>query len=908
MHKAANRKKRTFCAFILACLWPVAERPSAAPSQANSAPTNVAVEWASGRPQGQVQVIHGTITQMKLTRGRGRVEGHRFLAEQDGPFRIEIQINGSAVTLGKGSTLVTIQADKHPFSFFLRDVDSRFPIFIPAYQVTVTKSSDLRSYERIQAELRARGLQAPLRRIESEPEESFSEAASNTRKLRCQTWLGLTRDIRIFGVGERLDWIQPRFHGEEVSLPETQNKPCRYDFLMGRGWGAVEQITRQLEESTLPILKGALIDEDVHYDLTAFASLESTSLSAQTLRGTNFLVADGYGRGHMFTPAQQTQFDELRSAETKQPEETVLFLRMTAVNQGEVPRYAFFRNATPSSAQKPEWSFDGQQGFGLYPNGRVFAISKLNGQPLPQSEVALLLRPGETATLEIFLPHRPIPAERATKLAGNSFAQRHKESRDFWKNKLASGAGIHLPEQRITEMIQAGLLHLDLVTYGLEPKGTLTSTIGVYSAIGSESSPIIQFFDSMGWHDVARRALQYFLDKQHEDGFMQNFGGYMLETGAVLWSLGEHYRYTRDEAWVRQVAPKVLKSCEYLLKWRQRNQREELRGKGYGLLEGKTADPEDPFHSFMLNGYAYMGLSRASELLARSDPAQSQRWKQEAESFKQDIRRAFFEAMGRSPVIPLGDGTWCPTVAPWTEYLGPLALQADGGQWFTHGAMVSRDSLLGPLYLVFQEILAPEEPEATFLLQFHNALMTQRNVAFSQPYYSRHPIVHLRRGEVKPFLKAYYNTLSSLADRETYTFWEHYYGASPHKTHEEGWFLMDTRWMLYLEKGDRLDLLPGIPRNYLANGQHIDLKNVASYFGPFSLQVESQLDQGQIHATVECNSDRRPRVVELRLPHPLGKRAVWVQGGTYDPETERVKIEPFSGQAKVVLRFGSGSE
>lgn len=148
-------------------------------------------------------------------------------------------------------------------------------------------------------------------------------------------------------------------------------------------------------------------------------------------------------------------------------------------------------------------------------------------------------------------------------------------------------------------MIQAGLLHLDLVAYGLEQKGTLTSTIGVYSAIGSESSPIIQFFDSMGWHDVARRALQYFLDKQHEDGFMQNFGGYMLETGAVLWSLGEHYRYTRDEVWVRQVAPKVLKSCEYLLKWRQRNQREELRGKGYSLLEGKTADLEDPFHSFI---------------------------------------------------------------------------------------------------------------------------------------------------------------------------------------------------------------------------------------------------------------------------------------------------------------------
>ena len=78
--------------------------------------------------------------------------------------------------------------------------------------------------------------------------------------------------------------------------------------------------------------------------------------------------------------------------------------------------------------------------------------------------------------------------------------------------------------------------------------------------------------------------------------------------------------------------------------------------------------------------------------------------------------------------------------------------------------------------------------------------------------------MHLRRGEVKPFLKSYYNTVAGLADRDTYTFWEHYFGASPHKTHEEAWFLMDSRWMLYMERGEGLDLLPGIPRDYLQAG------------------------------------------------------------------------------------------
>ena len=158
--------------------------------------------------------------------------------------------------------------------------------------------------------------------------------------------------------------------------------------------------------------------------------------------------------------------------------------------------------------------------------------------PLSQEEIAVELKPGETATFELYLPHRPISNERALKLAKTKFSDRLDECRAFWKSKLAVAAKIDLPEQRIKEMIQAGLLHLDLITYGQEPKGTLTSTIGVYNAIGSESSPIIQFMDSMGWHDVARRALMYFLDKQHDDGFIQNFGDYMLETGAALWSLG----------------------------------------------------------------------------------------------------------------------------------------------------------------------------------------------------------------------------------------------------------------------------------------------------------------------------------------------------------------------------------
>jgi hypothetical protein len=850
----------------------------------------IAIAWcpASDPPQGEIAVANGTIESEA-----------RFAAPAAGPYRLELQVTGSETPYGASATVLSVKSARSPFSFFLRDARRDHPIYIPEYGVAVTEAADRRSCEAIARDIRGKGLRTKLQQVAAEPEESFANAAANTRSLSCQTWLGLSRDIRIFGVGERLDWIQPRFHGNEVPLPEAADRPVRYNFLMGRGWGAADHITRRLEDGVLPILEGKLVDDDITYALTAFATLESSPLRADTVRGTHYLVADNFGHGHMFTPPQKAALDALMPGEMNQPEETVLFVRIVATNTARVPRYAFFKNVAPSVAGG--YSFDRANGLAVYKSGRVFAASLLNGRPLTQEEAAIAIRPGETATLEMRVPNRPVARERALKLLEANFDSRHAECRRYWQAKLAAAAHIQVPEQRISEMLQAGLLHLDLIAYGREPEGTINPTIGVYTAIGSESSPIIQFMDSMGWHSTARRALTFFLDKQHDDGFIQNFGGYMLETGAALWSIGEHYRYTRDDAWARSIAPKIEKACEYLHNWRARNLRDDLRGKGYGMLEGKTADPEDLFRSFMLNGYAYIGMARAAEMLAGVDAGASARWRREAEELKADIRTALVGTMGRSPVIPLGDGTWCPTAGPWAEHNGPLSLFTDGEKWFTHGAMVSRDSLLGPIYLIFQEVIDPAEDASTFLLNFHNDLMTTRNAAFSQPYYSRHPVSHLRRGEVKPFLKAWYNTVSSLADRQTYTFWEHYFGASPHKTHEEAWFLMDTRWMLYMERGNGIDLLPGVPRAYLEPGKAIVLDKVATYFGPLSLRVQSSA--GTVRATVECAGSRKPQFAAIRVPHPRGLKAVSVTGGTYNARTERVRIEPFTGRASVVVTY-----
>ena len=123
------------------------------------------------------------------------------------------------------------------------------------------------------------------------------------------------------------------------------------------------------------------------------------------------------------------------------------------------------------------------------------------------------------------------------------------------------------------------------------------------------------------------------------------------------------------------------------------------------------------------------------------------------------------------------------------------------------------------------------------------------NVAFSQPYYNLLPFVNLRKGKRKAFLSEFYGAFATMSDRETYSFWEHYFLATPHKTHEQGWFLMRVKEMLYYED-ENLNLLSGIPDAWRKNGKRIYLKNAKCNFGEFSLEV---VFGKQVRVTIESD-------------------------------------------------------
>ncbi|MEK7412195.1 MAG: hypothetical protein AAB263_02625 [Planctomycetota bacterium] len=871
--------------------------------------TTICIEWMTGKPAGSIELKNGVVRGVKIVKGHGKTAKNKFAFTGKAPFRLAVSLDGFDFTLQADKPLVKVNTTADPFSFFLRDVSKDFPIIILDGRVCVLSGNDKRSYLEIEESISGLHKKTYLERIKEEPEEDFDSAATKVRKMVCPTWLGTGRhDIRNFEVGfvnedyhSAWNWIQPKNHHRNVIPPDTGGNAIVYCFSLGRGIGVTHHLKKRLEDGVLPIVNAEYKDESIDYRVKIFVSAESGNVNTRNITGTHYLVADKHSGGVVVTDKEKYACEEILRNQPQPNEESVLFLKIEAVNTADVPRYAWFQSIIPEAVgvfAKINWQLERETGFSSYSAENIFCVSSLNGEPLCERENAVLLKPGEHVAFVAKVPHVPISRARARKLANVDFEKAFRNCNAFWAKKIKPSEKITVPEKRINEMIRAGLAHLDIVTYGKDPAGALAACVGVYSPIGTESSQIIQFYDSLGLHDTAERCLEYFLEKQHENGEMMNYDRYTIETGAVLWNIGVHYAYTHDLAWANKIKGKVLLACKFISDWRARNMSKELLGKGYGMIAGKCADPEDPFHSFMLNGYAYLGLKHSGKMLLDIDRNAAKKILKEADELKNCMVSTLNEAVANSPVVPLGDGTWCRTCPTWPEMDGPCALYVDKKNvLYSHGAYI-RD-ILGPLYAVFCEVLEPKGKLANALLNSSAELLYQNNSAFSQPYYSPHPWIHLQRGETKEYLKAYYNTLAALADRDTYSFWEHLFRVSPHKTHEEGWFLMYCRWMLYMEHGNELNLLYGTPEKWFADGNVIEVKKVKCYFGELAFRVESSLNQGHLHMEIHCNSQRKPKAVNVKIPTSI--KITRVQGGRYDKITGIIRIENFTGQAKLVL-------
>jgi hypothetical protein len=110
--------------------------------------------------------------------------------------------------------------------------------------------------------------------------------------------------------------------------------------------------------------------------------------------------------------------------------------------------------------------------------------------------------------------------------------------------------------------------------------------------------------------------------------------------------------------------------------------------------------------------------------------------------------------------------------------------------------------------------------------------------------------------------------------------------------------------MLVMEETNSLWLARATPRAWLQQGKRISVKNAPTYFGPVSYEIMSDVENGNVTATVELPSRSSPETILLRLrqPETTPFQSVTVNGSAwtdYDSKREVIRLHGLSGTAHV---------
>ncbi|MCX7598917.1 MAG: hypothetical protein N2512_08640, partial [Armatimonadetes bacterium] len=445
-----------------------------------------------------------------------------------------------------------------------------------------------------------------------------------------------------------------------------------------------------------------------------------------------------------------------------------------------------------------------------------------------------------------------------------------------------------------------------------------------YGPLESEANSIIYGMDLMGHHDFSRRALEYFIHRYNPAGYLTT-GYTIMGTGWHLWTLAEHVRLASDREWLRAHADEVARVCEWIVRQRRKTMRVGPDGQKlpeYGLMPpGVMADWNAYGYFMYLNSHFCAGLRDAAEALAAMGHPRAEEFRREAEDFRSEILRAYRWMQERAPVLPLRDGTWVPSYPSLLYCPGLTAEFFPGADW---GRVFANNVEVGVHHLIAAGLLEPSSPQADWIVHYmedgpfladgfgeYPGAESERDpfnlggFAKLQPYYCRIAEVHALRDDVKAFVRAYFNALPSLLNTENLTLWEHFRNMGAwNKTHETGWFLVQTHRMFVLERGGELWLAPFVPQSWMKDGSLVAVQRAPSSAGPVSYHIRSGVAHGYIEARVEPPSRATPGAIVLRLRHPDGKpmRSVTVNGAAwedFDPQREIVRLPADRGTLEV---------
>lgn len=498
----------------------------------------------------------------------------------------------------------------------------------------------------------------------------------------------------------------------------------------------------------------------------------------------------------------------------------------------------------------------------------------------------------------------------------------------YWENLFANSTKIDIPEPLLNNVIKASQVHC-LIAARSEGDWIAPWIASMsYGPLESEAHSIVYGMDLMGWHEFSRKSLEYFISKYNEAGYLTT-GYTLMGTGWHLWTLAEHYRLTRDKEWLTKYAKELSRVCDWIMAQCEKTKKVEINREKvpeYGLMPpGVGADWNRFAYRFAIQGHFCAGLNGIGSILKDINYPWADKYIEGARELNKSILRAFDWNKERTPVLPLSNGQW---ILPYPPNLYTFGTSGEMFPGEDAGRSWAYDVELGPHHLIPLGILDPYSQDAENIIQHMEDywfLHSDYWFAFSgegdypeegnkrapfnlggfskiQPYYTRMAETYAMRDEVKPFIRSYFNAIPSLLNTENLSFWEHFHNIGAwNKTHETGWFLVQTRKMFIREDKDSLWLAPFVPSYWLEAGKQVTVKNADTYFGRVSYDLHSKLDKNEIDGNVHIKKDIDFNKIIFRIRHPSNKpiKKVLVNDTEYkkwDSQLNAIYLFPTTGK------------